>query len=217
MLMMAVVDANNKFIYASLGTQGRVSDAGLFAHSDLCIAMDQGLLDFPQPEPLPKSDILTPYMSVGDETYPLKNDLMKPYPFRQMEHGQRILNYRLSRARRVVENAFGILANRLRVFRSTICLEPDKVIKITMASLCIHNFLCKCRSDTYTPPAFADWENADHGMVDGAWRNHGMGAFQPVVHRRERNAAVTAKMQQNLLRDYFNSPAGSVSWQEQQI
>ncbi|XP_058623365.1 uncharacterized protein LOC131534485 [Onychostoma macrolepis] len=192
-LMMAVVDANNKFIYASVGTQGRVSDAGLFAHSDLRKAMDQGLLNFPPPEPLPNSDILMPYMFVGDEAYPLRNDLMKPYPFRQMEHGQRILNYRLSRARRVVENAFGILANRLRVFRSTICLEPDKVIKITMASLCIHNFLCERRSEAYTPPAFVDWENTDHGVVDGAWRNHGMGAFQPVEHRRERNAAVTAK------------------------
>lgn len=115
-LMMAVVDANNKFIYASVGTQGRVSDAGLFAHSDLRKAMDQGLLNFPPLEPLPNSDILMLVMFVGDEAYPLRNDLMKPYPFRQMEHGQRILNYRLSRAR-VVENAFGILANRLRVFR----------------------------------------------------------------------------------------------------
>ncbi len=80
MLMMAVVDANNKFIYASVGTQGRVSDAALFAHTDLRKAMDQGLLNF-----------LMPYMFVGDEAYPLRNDLMKPYPFRQMEHGQRIL------------------------------------------------------------------------------------------------------------------------------
>ncbi|XDV18757.1 hypothetical protein PO909_024389 [Leuciscus waleckii] len=216
-IMMAAVDANYKFIYASVGTQGRVSDAGLFAQSDLHQAMDQGWLNFPPPEPLPSSDIMMPYMFVGDEAYPLRSDLMKPYPFRQMDHSQRVLNNRLSRARRVVENAFGILANRLRVFRSTICLEPDKVVKITMASLCIHNFLCERRSEAYTPPAFADWENNDHSIVEGNWRNQGTGSFQPVNHRRERNASVVAKMQRNLLCDYFVSPSGCVPWQEKHI
>ena len=95
-----------------------------------------------------------------------------------MDHSQRVLNYRLSREQRVVENAFGILANRLRVFRSTICLKPDNVIKITIAFLCIHNFLHKRRSEAYTPPAFADWENADHNIADEAWRNQGMWALQ---------------------------------------
>lgn len=85
-----------------------------------------------------------------------------------------------------------------------------------MASLCIHNFLCERWSEAYTPPAFADWENADHNMVDGVWRNHGMGAF--LWWSIEESAMQqTAKMQQNLLRDYFVSPAGSVSWQEQHI
>lgn len=184
---MAAVDANYKFIYASVGTQGRVSDAGLFAHSDLRKAMDQGLLNFPPPELLPSSG----NMFVGYEAYPLRHDLMKPCPFRQI----RVTNYHLSRARQVVENAFGIPANRLRVFRSTKCLEPDKVVKITMTSLCIHSFLCDHRSEAYTPPAFKGWENADHNMVDGVWRNHRMGAFLPAEHRTHCNATVPAKMQ----------------------
>lgn len=54
-----------------------------------------------------------------------------------------------------------------------------------MASLCIHNFLRECQSEAYTPPAFADWENADHTMIDGAWPQHGMGADQPVEHSRD--------------------------------
>ena len=206
---MALVDANYQFIYASVGVQGRVPDAGLFAQSDLLKAMDRGLLNFPPPEPLPKSNITIPYMFVGDDAFPLRTDLMKPYPFRNMNHDQRIYNYRLSRTRRVVENAFGILANRLRVFRSPICLEPDRVINITMAALCIHNFLRGRRSAAYTPPLFTDWEDANHINIDGTWRAEGTGTLQPMNCN-----PLVPKTQRDILRDYFVSPAGSVPWQE---
>ncbi|KAK0154407.1 hypothetical protein N1851_003516 [Merluccius polli] len=56
-----------------------------------------------------------------------------------------------------------------------------------MASLCIHNFLRERRSEAYTPPAFADWENADHTQVDGAWRNQG--------HYSQWNAEESATLQ----------------------
>lgn len=63
--------------------------------------------------------------------------MMKPYPHRNLEKEKRIFNYRLSRARRVVENAFGILAHRWRVFLTTIKLSPDKVTDIILAA-------CRC-------------------------------------------------------------------------
>ncbi|KAL1276970.1 hypothetical protein QQF64_023643 [Cirrhinus molitorella] len=159
---MAVADANYKFIYANVGIQGRLSDGGVFGQSDLRAAMDKGLLNIPAPEPLPGSNITLPYAFVGDEAFPLRNDVMKPFSFRNLDHGQRIFNYRLSRARRTVENAFGILANRLCVFLSNIALKPDKVATLTLAALCVHNFLRKKASDAYLPSAFADAE-------DGSW------------------------------------------------
>lgn len=216
-LMMAAVDANYKFIYISVGTQGRVSDAGLFAHSDLKKALDQGLLNVPPPEKLPGSDIVLPYTYVADEAYPLRIDLMKPYPFRQLDHNQRVYNYRLSRARRVVENAFGILANRFRVFRSTILLHPESITKITLASACLHNFLCDRRSEAYMTSTLADWEDADHRVNEGAWRRDGLGSMQCVPAERSRNPTLAAKQQRDLLKDYFVSPAGQVPWQEKYI
>lgn len=215
--MLAVVDANYKFLCASVGTGGCESDASLFAHSDLCRVMDRGILNFPPPEPLPNTDIEMPYMLVGDGGFPLRSDLMKPYPCSQMDHRRRVFNRCLLRTQSVAENAFGILANRLRVFRSPISLLPGNIVKITMAALCIHNFLLEHRSEAYTPPAFADWEDAEHHLVDGAWRQDGMGVFQPVDKGVECNPAQHAQAQRDLLRDYFVSPVGSVPWQDAQV
>lgn len=214
-VLMAVVDADYKFIYANVGVQGRVSDGGIFGQSDLRAAMDRHLLNVPPPEPLPGSNISSPYAFVGDEAFPLRIDLMKPYPFRNLDHGQRIFNYRLSRARRTVENAFGILANRLRVFLSNIALEPEKVTTVTLAALCVHNFLRKKASDVYLPSTFADVEDANHNMVPGAWRRDG--ELPSVEASSARNATTVAKNQRDSLKAYFLSPAGSVSWQENMI
>jgi hypothetical protein len=57
--------------------------------------------------------------------------LMNPFAIRNMEHHERIFNYRLSRARRVVENAFGILAHKFRVLLRTMNQRPETCRKIT--------------------------------------------------------------------------------------
>ena len=60
-------------------------------------------------------------------TVPLTTYMMKPYPQKDLSPDKRIFNYRLSRARRISENAFGILANRWHVFRKPFALQPEKV------------------------------------------------------------------------------------------
>lgn len=42
------------------------------------------------------------------------------------------------------------------------------VEKITMASLCIYNFLCERRYDAYSLLALVDYGNADHQLIEGA-------------------------------------------------
>lgn len=66
---------------------------------------------------------------------------MKPYPQRNMTREQRIFNYRLSRARRIVENAFGILSSRFRILLNAINLALDKTSTILLACCYLHNFL----------------------------------------------------------------------------
>ena len=66
----------------------------------------------PPCEQLPDGDTDIPYFLIGDDAFALKSWMMKPYSKREMTASERIFNYRLSRARRIVENAFDILANR---------------------------------------------------------------------------------------------------------
>ena len=57
---------------------------------------------------------------VGDEAFPLNTWLLKPLPHRIMSQEHIIFYYRLSRARRVVENDFGLLAARyIYIYRYT--------------------------------------------------------------------------------------------------
>ena len=90
-----------------------------------------------------------PCCIVRDEAFPLQLDLMRPFPRgpggTRMSRDQRIFNYRLSRARRIVENAFGILAQRFRFLNRRIALAPQNIDKVVKVACVLHNWLCDTR------------------------------------------------------------------------
>jgi hypothetical protein len=98
---------------------------------------------------------------------------MKPYSaLYEKGSKERIYNYRLSRARRVVENAFGILTSVFRVLRKPMLLEPKKARYIVLTTIYLHNFLRKSRKSRhlYAPAGTLDCELNDGTLVKGAWR-----------------------------------------------
>ena len=113
-VLLAVVDSDYKFLYIDVGAVGAESDAGIFAQSRLAALFENNKANLPPATPLvaDPSPRPVPYYLLGDDAFALRDWMMKPYPSRALSLQERIFNYRQSRARRVVENAFGILASR---------------------------------------------------------------------------------------------------------
>jgi len=51
---MALVDADYKFIWGDVGGTGPASDAQMYNNSELKECVENGSLDFSEPEPLPR-------------------------------------------------------------------------------------------------------------------------------------------------------------------
>jgi hypothetical protein len=96
-----LVDADYRFVFIDVGSKGRVNDGAVFRNSTLNSAMENNLFNWPDNSVI---------HVIGDDAFPLRNTLLKPYSKINLTLKQKIFNYRLSRARRVSENAFGILA-----------------------------------------------------------------------------------------------------------
>ena len=140
---------------------------------------------------------------------------MKPYSQRSLTSEQRVFIYRLSRARRVVENAFGILANRFRVFMTPMNLSPEKVETITLAC-CAHNLLRnKAISQQVYMPGSVDSEDPNtHNIELGEWHNGPQPlALLPLAQQGSNRHLTAAKQFWDTLCQYFISEHGSLPWQ----
>ena len=95
--------------------------------------------------------------------------MMKPFSHRVMSDKERVFNYRTSRARRVVENVFGIMAHRWRCLLTTLQVCPQRAISIIVQGcFTLHNYLSK-RCPGMQAIEF-DQEDDLGKVVEGAWR-----------------------------------------------
>ena len=160
----------------------------------------------------------SPYVIIGDDAFALKSYLMKPYPQQDLDLQKRVCNYRFSCARRIVENVFGLLANRWQVFGSPIALCPNKVEVVTIATVILHNCLIKGPSrDVYAPPAIVDTVNPSTSeVVPGSWRNDcsfPSANLLPLARLSHGNkSSLHPKNIRDEFKEYFNVE-GEVSWQ----
>ncbi|KAK3920137.1 Protein ALP1-like [Frankliniella fusca] len=179
-ILFAVADAQYKFIVADAGAKGREGDSGVFDRSTFGELFYNHRLHLPSLVHNEKLDCLLPYVFLGDGAFPLDEHLMTPFEPNERDEltgNQALFNYRLSRARRVVENAFGILSARVRILRRTAIVSETLACNIILSTCALHN-LHLMREESippkqrlYLPPGFSDTYKSNGHMKPGRWRN----------------------------------------------
>ncbi|KAG7467890.1 hypothetical protein MATL_G00137030 [Megalops atlanticus] len=170
-VLLAVVDAQYCFRVVDVGSYGRTSDGGVLANSTFSQALRDGTLGLPQ-------------------------DALLPGPNLSGRH--RVFNYRLSRARLIDENTFGILTTQWRKYRGVIGISPANVDACVKATCVLHNFLRRTASTTRAPiPSAEDGEAA---------------GLQEVTRVGSNNSTREAICVRETFVSYF-SAEGAVPWQ----
>lgn len=221
-VLLAICDANYCFTFVDIGDYGSTNDASVLSNSAFGQAFEKGPETLETPSPCNYKDVQKlPFVLIGDDIFPQKSWLMKPFPGKGLHEHQRVYNYRLSRARRTIENAFGILSAKWRIFRKPIKANVDLVDKITKASVCLHNYLRLTENATYTPAGFIDNEDSTGNILPGDWRNAvandgGLNAIGRVGGNRY---TVEASDARDAFKAYFNSADGlnDCPWQLQYV
>jgi hypothetical protein len=126
----------------SEGSFGRNSDGAVFAHSKLGKYLETHL-GIPEDKQLPGTTCLATHVIVGDEAFPLKTYLMRPYAgsLNKGDNEKSVFNYWLFRARRAVENAVGILSQKFQIYQRTLQSLLENADNINFVTCILHNYL----------------------------------------------------------------------------
>ena len=111
-VLMGMVDAKYRFIWASCGYPGNSHGSIIMQSTTLWQGIVQGKI-------LPRvtknvGGVDVPPLTVCDSAFPCQTWLMKPYTSAVLTEKQKYFNYRLSRARMVTEGAYGQLSPPVR-------------------------------------------------------------------------------------------------------
>jgi len=78
-VLLAMVDANYKFIVVDIGSFGKEGDSGIFLKSNIGQKILNGTFGFPEQCQLPGSDKVAPHVIVCDEAFRFHKHILKPY------------------------------------------------------------------------------------------------------------------------------------------
>lgn len=197
---MAIVDHNYCFKYIDVGCNGRISDGGVFRNCNMFTKLENGFL--------PAGSFL-----VGDDAFPLKPYLLKPFSGNNLTLGQKLFNYRLSRARRIVENGFGILVSKFRIFEKPIPFAPHKVDKILRVCCALHNWLRLREGNGYLTPGSIDVEDLENAnIISGSWREIQSNGMLSLKRNSGNHSSLAARQFREKFVEYFQG-RGAVPWQ----
>lgn len=194
LIIFGICDANYCFKIIDVGLFEKESDCNIFKKSAFGKTLYSNTVNFPSEIRLPGDieGIPQPHVIVGDETFTLHKNLLRPFPGRILNDSRRKFNCRLSRARQTIEHTFSIFSNKWRVFHTAILASPDFAIVITKAACVLHNYVQR-RDGCNTKDTF------DYSMINVLGKR-GVG-----------NATTTAKAVREYFVKYFDDPENALS------
>lgn len=198
-VLLAIVDADYCFTAIDVGSYGANTDSNILKNSTLGEKLNAGNLNIPQAQTLPyeENGKPMPFVIVGDEAFAQSKHIMRPYSRRNLSMKQRVYNYRICRARRMVECTFGVLANKWRIFHRALDLQTKLADDIVKSCCVLHNFV----------------RRKDGIRVDDECYECPLEGLSRIGLRAD-SAGTEVR---DYFANYFISPQGSVPWQYDSI
>ncbi|CAK1587982.1 unnamed protein product [Parnassius mnemosyne] len=201
-VLMACANANYEIIWCEAGVNGRRSDGGAITETRFYKKLNNHDSNIPNKKKPQNSTKNLPFVFVADKA----GNLMKPFGKNALTPERRVYNYRLSRARRVIENVFGIMTRRFRIFNTAINLSIQRIDLVVLTCCILHNFLRRSGSN------YSDYELFD---IDDSTVEENI-PVQGIIPLNVINGNVSndAKFVREEYVQYFNGE-GAVSWQNE--
>ena len=146
--------------------------------------------------------MLSPSCYYGWRGFSSENLLLETLPRIAEQRGNEksIFNYMFSRSRRVVENVFGILIQKIQIYQRTLQSLPENTDNIIFATCILHSYL----------------RDQDVGLSDmGSSANDQSNLTK--VPKHAGSAQWSAFEVGDKFKQIFNSPSGSVPWQNERV
>lgn len=202
-VLLAACDADGLFTIIQTGFAGRNNDGGIFRASNLSRLLERGELNLPEDACLPhdENQQKLPYYLVGDNAFPLKRFLMRPYPQNTLDNKKRIFNYRLSRGRKTIECSFGMMTQKFQVLLTPIrCKEVTTIVDIIKCVCVLHNYVRLKEGTQYSIARYEPLQNTPQNL----------NLNEEIVFLTPRSSATSVR---NYLSNYFIKPYAAVPWQ----
>ena len=129
--------------------------------------------------------------------HPLPNSSITKFMYCPKAYSLFKLYFSLSRARRVVENAFGIMSSRFRVLRTPLLLDHKNAVSVVKAVVTLHNYIIQnCNSDKNYLDQTLLQGDYDGSLTPASWEQQGATNLTPLRQLAgNRNGREDAKIQ----------------------
>ena len=128
MILLAICDARYNCMMFDVGKYGSINGSNALNKAEFGKAFNQHLFNYPAPVKIPGFPLEKVFPCWG-RNFPIEGLVDAPFPRKKRcnwEESHNVFNYLLSRARRFIENTFGILVARWRISRGFVRASPEK-------------------------------------------------------------------------------------------